>query len=197
MALFDYKAITAVGVSKEGSLEAGNEAQAIEALHAQGLIPLQLVPAKAGKAVKSGNKQSAPSLFSRNKVSQTDIVAFTQQLSSMLKAGLPLDRALGIQLEITSSPAMDAMLREIQSQVRSGIHFADALENSGQFNRFYINMVRAGEASGSIDDALARLVEYMLRAKELRSIVISALIYPSILFVVAVLSIIALLCIHE
>ncbi|PID48784.1 MAG: type II secretion protein F [Proteobacteria bacterium] len=193
MALFDYKAITAVGVSKEGSLEAGNEAQAIEALHAQGLIPLQLVPAKAGKAVKSGNKQSAPSLFSRNKVSQADIVAFTQQLSSMLKAGLPLDRALGIQLEITSSPAMDAMLREIQSQVRSGIHFADALENSSQFNRFYINMVRAGEASGSIDDALARLVEYMLRAKELRSIVISALIYPSILFVVAVLSIIALL----
>ncbi|MGB1256237.1 MAG: type II secretion system F family protein, partial [Thiolinea sp.] len=104
-----------------------------------------------------------------------------------------LDRALGIQLEILENPALEKMIRGVQEKVRGGVHFADALEESGQFSKFYINMVRAGEASGSIDDALERLVEYMLRAKELRGTVVSALIYPAILFVVAVLSIIALL----
>lgn len=192
MAWFEYKAVTPAGATRDGTLEAAAETQAAEALQAQGLIPIQITPTKAGGSVATVPKKQH-SFLGGQKVKQSDIMAFTQQLSSMLKAGLPLDRALGIQLEITAHPATEAMVREIQSQVRGGVHFADALESSGHFNRFYINMVRAGEASGSIDAALERLEEYMLRAKELRSIVVSALIYPTILFVVAVGSIIALL----
>ncbi|MEZ5536079.1 MAG: type II secretion system F family protein [Thiolinea sp.] len=197
MALFNYKAITPDGTPQEGSLEASGEAQAIENLNRQGLIPLQVFSAAGGAvAAASGTtKKRAKSggLFGSKKVSQPDIVAFTQQLSSMLKAGLPLDRALGIQLEILDNPPLEKLIGGIQEKVRSGVHFADALDESGQFSRFYVNMVRAGEASGSIDDALGRLVEYMLRAKELRGTVVSALIYPAILFVVAIVSIIALL----
>ncbi|HPQ94514.1 MAG: type II secretion system F family protein [Thiothrix sp.] len=194
MALFEYTAVTPAGERRQGTLEAAAEHQALENLYAQGLIPVKVALAKGGSTGgDSRPKVTGRSLFGGGKLTQPDIVAFTQQLASMLKAGLPLDRALGIQLEILEKPAMHKMVSTLQSQVRSGVHFADALEETGQFSRFYVNMVHAGEASGSIDGALARLVEYLLRAKELRGIVISALIYPTILFVVAVLSIIALL----
>lgn len=193
MPAFEYKAITPAGEAKQGTLEANHEAQALELLHKQGLIPIRVTVQKSTTATAAPAPALRKSLFASNKVSQDEIVAFTQQLASMLKAGLPLDRSLGIQLEIISSAALANLIRELQTRVRSGVHFADALEASGQFNRFYVNMVRAGEASGSIGDALARLVDYLLRAKELRGTVISALIYPTILFVVALSSIFALL----
>ncbi|WP_020395041.1 type II secretion system F family protein [Thiolinea disciformis] len=192
MPAFEYKAISAAGEAKQGSLEASNEAQVLELLHQQGLMPIR-VSAQVQPAAVVATPMARSSWFATKKVNQDEIVAFTQQLSSMLKAGLPLDRSLGIQLEIVSSPALANLIRDLQTRVRSGVHFADALETTGQFNRFYVNMVRAGEASGSIGDALARLVDYLLRAKELRGTVISALIYPTILLVVALSSIFALL----
>ncbi|MGB3916898.1 type II secretion system F family protein [Thiothrix litoralis] len=195
MPAYSYKAITPQGVAKEGVLEAASEAQAAENLHAQGLIPIKIVAGKA--AVASGNQaasaKKSAKLFASKTVSQPDIMALTQQLSTMLRAGLPLDRALGILLEIGEKPPVLELVQGIQNNVRSGKRFADSLDESGKFSRFYINMVRAGEAGGSIDDALARLVDYMARAKELRGTVISALIYPAILAFVAVVSIFALL----
>lgn len=194
MAAYSYKAITPGGAAKEGMMEAASEALVVESLHAQGLIPVKI---QAGKSAAGGGKSTAAKksggLFGGKKVAQEDIMALTQQMSTMLKAGLPLDRALGILLEISDKPAVQALVQGIQNQIRSGKRFADALDESGKFSRFYVNMVRAGEAGGSIDDALGRLVDYMTRAKELRGTVISALIYPAILAFVAVVSIIALL----
>lgn len=194
MPAYSYKAITPQGVPKEGMLEAASEALAAESLNAQGLIPIRILASKSAAAAgKSATGKRSAGLFGSKKISQHDIMALTQQLATMLKAGLPLDRALGILLEISDKAAVIELVQAIQGSVRSGKRFADALEDSGKFSRFYINMVRAGEAGGSIDDALARLVEYMARAKELRGTVISALIYPAILAFVAVVSIIALL----
>ncbi len=194
MAAYSYKAITPQGVAKEGILEAASEAQAAENLHAQGLIPVKISAGKAAAAANTAasSKKSAGFFASKN-VSQPDIMALTQQLSTMLRAGLPLDRALGILLEIGEKQPVLELVQGIQNNVRSGKRFADSLDESGKFSRFYINMVRAGEAGGSIDGALARLVDYMARAKELRGTVISALIYPAILAFVAVVSIFALL----
>ena len=194
MPAYSFKAITPAGVSKTGTLEAANEAFVVESLHAQGLIPLKIQSLKASDgASTTTTAKPARGLFASKSVKQEDIMALTQQMSSMLRAGLPLDRALGILLEISDKPPVLSLVQGIQNQVRSGKRFADALEESGKFNRFYINMVRAGEAGGSIDEALARLVEYMARAKELRGTVISALIYPAILAFVAVVSIFAFL----
>lgn len=189
MPQYNYKAVKFSGEAVENTIEAASEAQAIEQLQAQGLIPVKVIAAKGTKT----SANSVLKLSGSSKVSQNDIVALTQQLSSMLKAGLPLDRALGVLLEITEHKGVHQLVKEIQDKVRSGRNFADALDESGKFSRFYVNMVRAGEASGSVDEALARLVDYMLRAKELRGTVMSALIYPIILLVVAVSSIIALL----
>lgn len=186
---YNYKAVKFSGEAVESTIEAASETQAIEQLQAQGLIPVKVMAAKGIKT----SANSVLKLSGSSKVNQNDIVALTQQLSSMLKAGLPLDRALGVLLEITEHKGVHQLVKEIQDKVRSGRSFADALDESGKFSRFYVNMVRAGEASGSVDEALARLVDYMLRAKELRGTVMSALIYPIILLVVAVSSIIALL----
>lgn len=194
MPAYSFKAVTSAGVSKTGILDAASEACVVENLHAQGLIPLKIQLVQAGNgALPSATQKPTRGLFARKRVTQEDIMALTQQLSSMLRAGLPLDRALGILLEISDKPPLLSLIQDIQNQVRSGKRFADALETSGKFNRFYINMVHAGEAGGSIDEALARLVDYMARAKALRSTVISALIYPAILAFVAVVSIFALL----
>lgn len=193
MPLFEYKALSSAGANQTGTIEAATEAQVLERIHAQGLLPLQVKLAGVTSVTTESSIKKKQGLFGSKKVNQNDIIAFTQQLSSMLNAGLPLDRALSIQLELIEQPSMSALVRDLQERVRSGVHFADALEETNKFSRFYVNMIRAGEASGSIGDALARLVDYMLRAKELRGTVISALIYPSILFVVAIVSIIALL----
>ena len=193
MPTFSYKAITPTGAAKEGVLEAASEAQVLESLHAQGLIPVKIQAGRAGNTATEATAKKPRRLFGAQKIKAEDIMDLTQQMSTMLRAGLPLDRALGILLEISDKPAVQTLVQGIQTQVRSGKRFADALEESGKFSRFYINMVRAGEAGGSIDDALARLVDYMTRAKELRGTVISALIYPAILAFVAVVSIIALL----
>ena len=193
MPTFSYKAITPTGAAKEGVLEAASEAQVLESLHAQGLIPVKIQAGRIGNTATEATAKKSRRLFGAQKIKPEDIMALTQQMSTMLRAGLPLDRALGILLEISDKPAVQTLVQGIQTQVRSGKRFADALEESGKFSRFYINMVRAGEAGGSIDDALARLVDYMTRAKELRGTVISALIYPAILAFVAVVSIIALL----
>lgn len=193
MPVFEYQALSSAGANQSGTMEANSEAQVLERIHALGFLPLKVKLSGAASVGADSGTKKKQAWFASKKVSQADIIAFTQQLSSMLNAGLPLDRALSIQLELIEQLGMSALVRSLQERVRSGVHFADALEESNKFSRFYVNMVRAGEASGSIDDALARLVDYMLRAKELRGTVVSALIYPSILFVVAIVSIIALL----
>lgn len=193
MPTFSYTAITASGVTQEGALEAASEAQVVESLHAQGLIPVRILAGQKAAGTHAKAAQKSSSLFASKKINQEDILALTQQMSSMLRAGLPLDKALGILLEIGDKPQVNELVKEVQGGIRSGKRFGDALDETGKFSRFYINMVRAGEAGGSIDDALSRLVDYMSRAKELRGTVISALIYPAILAFVAIISIFALL----
>ena len=190
MPQFTYKAISPTGEAKNGSMDAPSEAKVVENLTAEGLIPVSV---KKGTEAKLTKKKKSKKLFSSDKITQDDVLALTQQMASMLKAGLPLDKSLSILLEIGDNDAVNTVLQSLQSDVRSGKGFGDALKATGQFTRFYVNMVRAGEAGGSIGDALERLVEYMQRAKELRSTVISALIYPIILATVAILSIVALL----
>jgi len=193
MPVFQYKAVSPTGETRTGSLDANNEAQVIGQLTAEGLIPID-IQAGAKQAQNTTNtKPAKKSLFGNKNIKQEEIFALTQQLSSMLKAGLPLDRSLSILIDIGNSPAVISLLQDLQAQVRGGKGFGDSLAETGKFSRFYVNMVRAGEAGGSIGDALQRLLEYMQRAKELRGTVVSALIYPAILFSVAIVSIIALL----
>jgi general secretion pathway protein F len=183
---FRYKAVRFDGEPVEGELEAADEASVVRHLQAQGLIPLQARPAGGLRSqLTAGRKQG---------LTQREIGVFTRELATLLEAGLTLDRSLQILIELTEEERVVRVLDALQGRVRGGATFSAALdEQGGQFPRLYVNMVRAGEASGALDAVLARLADYLERAAELRETVTSALVYPAILLVVAGLSVILLL----
>jgi len=112
----------------------------------------------------------------------------------LLQAGLPLDRALAILISLAESDPMKELLGNIRDRVKEGATLADAMEEQGSaFSRFYISLLRAGESGGALEVVMQRLADYMESAKEMRSTLTSALIYPAILVVVALLSIFILL----
>src|SRR3546814_10164688 len=99
-------------------------------------------------------------LFRRNALDHNQVLRFTQQLSTLLGAGQPLDRALGILIDLPESPAARALLGRVRDTVRGGAPLSTALDQQhGVFSRLYINMVRAGEAGGSLQASLARLAD--------------------------------------
>lgn len=189
MTLYYYKAVTPSGETLEGQLDVGTHEEAIGKLQDAGNIPLEVREADGGD---SGSLFA--SLFKRATLGQAQVVQFTQQLATLLGAGQPLDRALQILLDLPEGEKAKRMLERIRDQVRGGTPLSDALEaEHGSFSRLYVNMVRAGEAGGSLDETLARLAEYLERSAQLRSSVINAMIYPAFLVGMVLLSLMVLL----
>lgn len=187
MPQFSYKAIGRDGKSIQGSLEAGGLDLASRQLRSQGLTLLKLEAGNSGASEQTDTLQGKPP-------GRQDVLSMTSELAVLLRAGLPLDRALKVLIDMASEPAMDQLLRELLSQVKGGKALSTALQPYDQvFGTFYINMVRSGEASGHMSSVLERLVEYLENAKQTRDSVVSALIYPCILLFVAVLSIVGML----
>lgn len=181
MALFRYKAVASTGETIEGQMEATSREEVIGRLQEGGNIPIEAREAAAG----AGNGLAA--LFRRADLNQVEIVVFTQQLAVLLGAGQPLDRALQILLELPDSERAKKLLERVRESVRGGTPLSSALEQQhGVFSRLYVNMVRAGEASGSLQETLRRLAEYLERSQAMREGVVSALIYPAILLVLVV-----------
>ena len=189
MALFRYKAITPAGETLEGQMDAASTDEVIAKLQDAGNIPLEAV---ATDSADSGSLWA--SLTRRPSFSQAQVVQFTQQLATLLGAGQPLDRGLQILLELPESDKAKRMLERVRDTVRGGAPLSDALEaEHGVFSRLYVNMVRAGEAGGSLDDTLRRLADYLERSRELKSTVINALIYPAFLIGMVFMSLFILL----
>ncbi|MBO9665117.1 type II secretion system inner membrane protein GspF [Dokdonella sp.] len=189
MTLYYYKAVTPNGETLEGQLDVGTHEEAIGKLQDAGNIPLEVREADGGD---SGSLFA--SLFKKKTLREAQIVQFTQQLATLLGAGQPLDRALQILLDLPESDKAKRLLERIRDQVRGGTPLSDALEaEHGTFSRLYVNMVRAGEAGGSLDDTLARLADYLERSAQLKSSVINAMIYPAFLVGMVLLSLMVLL----
>ncbi len=187
MASFFYKAVRMDGEALEGQMEAADEAAVIRQLQQEGLIPLST--RRAG-----GVRDQLFSQRRRQNLTAKEIGGLTRELSTLLEAGLTLDRSLQILIELGDQERIIRVLGDLQNRVRGGATFSAALEQQGgRFPRLYINMVRAGESSGALDAVLGRLAEYLEKTADLRDTVISALVYPLILLVVAGLSVILLL----
>jgi len=187
MAQFSYKAIGRDGKSHAGTIEAEGLELASRNLRAQGLT---LVKLEAGASAVTADSKAAAG----KPVGRQEILSMTSELSVLLRAGLPLDRALKVLIDMAAQPRMNLLLNDLLSAVKGGRALSQALQPHEQvFGTFYINMVRSGEASGQLSEVLDRLVEYLENAKANRETVISALIYPSILAVVSVLSIVLML----
>jgi general secretion pathway protein F len=187
MALFRYKAVTTAGESIEGQMEAGSREEVIGKLQDAGNIPLEAREA-------TGGGQGLGGLFRRADMSATEINAFTAQLATLLGAGQPLDRALQVLLDLPDNERAKKLLERVRESVRGGAPLSSALEQQhGVFSRLYVNMVRAGEVSGSLQETLRRLADYLERSRALREGVISALIYPAILLVLVIGALVLLL----
>jgi len=187
MPLFTYKAVTPAGETLTGEMEAPSQDLVIAHIQETGNIPVQAREVSAGLRLES-------LLRGRQGLSQREIGDLTGQLATLLGAGLPLDRSLGILVELAENERVERTLQKIRDRVREGISLSQALEERhGVFSRFYINMVRAGEMGGALDQTLARMSEYLERAKELKDGVVSALIYPALLVILAIASLMLLM----
>jgi len=187
MPLFEYKAVAPSGETLTGEMDAPSKDLVIAHLQESGNIPV------SAREVGSGFRLSTL-MHGRRGLKQREIGDLTQQLATLLGAGLPLDRSLGILSELAENDRIEATVDKIRNRVREGGALSEALEERhGVFSRFYINMVRAGEIGGSLDRTLSRMAEYLERSKELRDSVVSALIYPALLVVLAIASLILLM----
>jgi general secretion pathway protein F len=188
MPQFHYKAATPAGEISEGELEARDEAAALERLQGLGFIPIRIEVADADAPAGRGG------LFSRQRISQDQVGTLTGELATLLRSGLPLDRGLELLITLSPNPAMRALMTQVRNEVRGGAALSKALEaHPTVFSRFYVGMVRAGEAGGSLGTVLTRISEFMERSKELKETVASALIYPTILVLASVTSVMLLL----
>ena len=184
MPIFEYRSITFDGTIAKGVIEAVDQKAAIERLRNTGVIPLEVrSPADSGFRRRIGFKTD-----------KGDLTAFTTELSALLAAGLPLDQSLNILSEISEHRGMKTIVQSLLKSIRGGISFSEALQKHPRiFPRFYVNMVRAGEAGGVLDAVLERLNEFLESSRELREHVVSAMIYPTILAMTGGVSIIILL----
>ena len=188
MPLFEYKAVDPSGETVQGTMEAVSVEMVVLKLQEAGNIPLQ------ARESGSGGFGFANLRFGRRGMHAREVAAFTQQLSTMLAAGLPLDRSLQVLLDLAENDRVKRTVAEIRDRVRQGGSLSDALdEQHGAFNRLFVNMVRAGEVGGTLDVTLARLTQYLERSRDLKDSVISALIYPVLLLVLAAGSLVLLL----
>jgi type II secretory pathway component PulF len=190
MPLFQYRALQADGAMAEGQLEANGRQEAFQQMAGLGLRPVSLSERPA--APQSGSAlPEALSSFSFLKKSQKiparALENFTRLLSSLLAAGVPLSRALTILYKEASTPAAAAKWKEIHSLIVDGMSLADAMAKSPNvFPRVYTAMVQAGETGGFLDLVLAQIADFQSREKELRSKVMTAMLYPLILLVLAI-----------
>lgn len=189
MPLYRYKALNARGETLDGQMEAASDAEVVVRLQEQGHLPVEAVLASS-----AGGDSAWRALFKPKPFAGPCLVQFTQQLATLLGAGQPLDRALSILLELPEDEVAKRTIADIREAVRGGASLSTALERQhGAFSRLYVNMVRAGETGGSLQETLQRLADYLERSRALRGRVTNALIYPAILLTMVGFSLLFLL----
>ncbi len=195
MALFAFQAVRSSGEAVAAQIDAMSQAEAIERVREQGLILVSIAPATAASMAAQAKKQSfIASLLRPRKVTREQIIAFTRDLANLISAGLPLDRAFELLTSLAESPPLAALMQDLRDRVRGGRALSQALaEHPKHFDRLFVNMVRAGEASGTLGPVLQRISEFQERSAELRSSVKSALIYPVVLVAVAVVAVLVMM----
>ena len=197
MAQFSYKARKRSGETVSGLLEVNDRSAALAQIDRMGLFPVAVEAAKGGVAVTPGKAEVSISLtkflppalreiaLRPRQPSMQELATFTQQFANLLKAGMPLTTALNSMAYLGSKGIPTEVSKQLRQDVTEGRSLSDAMAKQPVvFADMYVNMVRAGEQSGSLQDVLRRLAEHYERFAEVRSRVQSALIYPVIVMLV-------------
>src|SRR3989442_608042 len=187
MPVFVYRAADRRGQTIDGVMEAPDARAVVERLQKDAYFPIRVAPhAERGGWLALGVS---------SRVSRRDLLAFTQQLATLVEAGLPLDRALSIQEELASTPRVKAIVTDLLNSVRGGSSLSEALakHHPRPFSRLYINMVRAGEKGGVLEVTLRRLAEFLESRAAFAEALVSALAYPVVIFSVGIGAIVFLM----
>ncbi len=208
MPVFQYRALQGDGTVAEGQIEAGGRQEAFRQMEGRGLKPISLAEQRNGKPQKvepNGKAQTTEKAASTpasiqlplgraNKISGRMLENFTRLLSSLLAAGVPLSRALVILTKEASAPVAKTKWKEVHDLVVDGMSLADAMAKSPEtFPRVYVAMVEAGETGGFLDVVLGQIADFQTREKEMRSKVMTAMLYPAILLGLALCVLVFLL----
>ncbi|MDX2153395.1 MAG: type II secretion system F family protein [Bryobacteraceae bacterium] len=186
MTTFYFKAVASDGKVRTGTLAAETEKFVAAELRKQGLTPVYV-----GLEQKKGLELRLPSLGGGRR---KDVLFFTQEISTLLNAGVPLDRALSITSELTDRPHFRTVVLDVLRILKGGKSLGDSLASHPEyFSEIYINMVRAGEAGGSLSVIFERLAEFERTRDDLRNYIVSSMVYPTLLALVGMGSIFVLL----
>jgi len=187
MATFFFRAVASDGRVRTGSLSGESENGIARELRKQGLTPIYV-----GVAPKSSGIEIKLPSFGGGR--RRDVLFFTQELSTLLNSSVPLDRAISITAELTERPAFRFVVLDVLRILKGGRTLADSLAaHPDYFSELYINMVRAGEASGSLAVIFERLSDFERTRDELRNYIVSSMVYPALLACVGLASILILL----
>lgn len=188
MPYFSYTAVDASGRQTTGTIEANDANDASAKVKAQGMFPTTISQASAAAA--QGGPAPAKSSFSlggRGSVGGKTLTVFTRQLATLIDAGLPLLRSLRTLIRQEKNPALKNAMAHLADSVESGNTFSEALAQHPKiFNKLYVNMVKAGELGGVLEIVLTRLAEFQEKAQRIRGKVISAMVYPIVVLVIAI-----------
>ncbi len=193
MTIFSYKATDQAGKTVTGTQDAPDEKGVVASLQAQGYIPIRVTStAKGASHLSLGWEKGIFGILKR--VSDRDILRFTEDLATLLNSGLTLDRSLQILRDGSDKQALKSVLGDVLKAVQKGSYLSDALaDHPKEFSQFYVNMVKAGEAGGFLDLILERMSIYLQDIRELKDYMVSAMIYPLFLLCIGGISIIVLL----
>jgi general secretion pathway protein F len=185
---FFFRAVASDGKIRTGSLSGENDKAIARELRKQGLTPVYV-----GVAPKSASIEIKLPTFG-NGARRKDVLFFTQELSTLLTSGVPLDRALSITAELTVRPSFRFVVLDVLRVLKGGKSMADSLATHPEyFGDLYVNMVRAGEASGALAVIFERLAEFERTRDDLRNYIISSMVYPALLSCVGLASILLLI----
>lgn len=201
MPKFQYTALDRNGAAKSGVLEANSKIEALEAIKGMGLYPTEIeeagknaktsaatakaqkTPGHGPKKAKKAGRKGKPGA----KIKGKELMIFTRQLATLIDAGLPLLQSLNVLSKQEPNPNLRATIISLGESVQGGSTFSEALAQYPKvFNKLFVNMVKAGELGGVLEVVLKRLAEYQEKAQRLRSKIVSAMVYPSIIMFIAV-----------
>nr|HEX4317352.1 type II secretion system inner membrane protein GspF [Kofleriaceae bacterium] len=191
MPMYAYKGVSGTGKSISGVRDAETPKLLRQVLRKDGVLVTSFELSKSAKAAKTANAKKGG--LSRDVdlggiiggVKKVEIAAFTRQMATLLRAGIPLSEALGALVEQISNLRLKTPISEVRTMVNEGSSFADALAKHPKlFDELFISMVRAGELAGNIDEVLTRLADFLEASQKLKSKVTGAMIYPIIMVVV-------------
>lgn len=187
---FLYRAVSQTGEVIEGQTQAADRTAVMEWLQTLGHLPLRAEEIKHGR---SGDSLKID-LLGRNSLSRKHLTLLTRELAVLLTAGLALERSFTTLLSLAQEGIAQETLEGVLEALRAGMPLADAMaQQEDAFPPYYVSMIRAGEAGGALESVLSRLADYLEKSEALSESLRSALIYPAILLVMALLSIIVLM----